>query len=340
VFTALALVLSRWVLRPLAGLSRAVAELTATLPPPRTPATVVTRHHGGPPELRAVAQSVDAMAAAVHDSTRAQRRLIDDTAHAMRNPLAALTIRLDSLEPAIPEPALPTYRGATREVERLTGLLDGLLTLAVAEGTDFDPATAPATAHCDAVQVAQDRIDAWRSAFDDAGMTLTSTPDPTANPTVTDPPDPDTPGEWHTSAAESGKSPHWCATQRADTAVSADVLAQILDVPLSNACRYAGPGTTTRLTVTTTPGQVTITVADNGIGVPATELDQLTTRFFRGSTATGRTGSGLGLPIADALVTSRHGTLTVRAADPHGLAVVITLPATTDQTSTGRETQR
>ncbi|WP_369640133.1 sensor histidine kinase, partial [Nocardia sp. JMUB6875] len=140
VFTALALVLSRWVLRPLAGLSSAVAELTATLPPSRTPATVVTRRHGGPPELRAVAQSVDAMAAAVHDSTRAQRRLIDDTAHAMRNPLAALTIRLDSLEPAIPEPAVATYRGATREVERLTGLLDGLLTLAVAERTEFDPA--------------------------------------------------------------------------------------------------------------------------------------------------------------------------------------------------------
>ncbi|WP_369640765.1 sensor histidine kinase, partial [Nocardia sp. JMUB6875] len=170
-------------------------------------------------------------------------------------------------------------------------------------------ATTPATAHCDAIQVAQDRIDAWRSAFDDAGMTLTA--------------------EWHTSAAESGKSPHWCATQRADTAVSADVLAQILDVPLSNACRYAGPGTTTRLTVTTDPGWVTITVADDGTGVPDSELGQLTTRFFRGSTATGRTGSGLGLPIADALVTSRHGRLTVRAADPHGLAVVITLPAAT-----------
>ncbi|MEC3956298.1 HAMP domain-containing sensor histidine kinase [Nocardia sp. CDC153] len=306
VFTGLALVLSRWVLRPLARLSGAVAELTASLPKPRTPA-IVTRRHGGPPELRAVAESVDSMAAAVRDSTRAQRRLVDDTAHAMRNPLAALTIRLDSLEPAIPDAAVATFRGATREVERLTGLLDGLLTLAVAEGRDFDPTTAPALERCDAVQVVRDRIDAWHNAFDDADMTLTLTPTPDTATTDTD--------------ASAALGSH------AETAVSAEVLAQILDVPLSNACRYAGAGTHTRVAVTTEPGWVRITVTDNGPGVAATELDQLTTRFFRGSAAAGVGGSGLGLPIAQALVTARHGTLTVETADPHGLAIVIRLPA-------------
>ncbi|QLY28407.1 HAMP domain-containing histidine kinase [Nocardia huaxiensis] len=286
--TALALLLARWVLRPLAGLSTAVSELTASLPSPHTPATM-TRRHGGPPELRAVAESVDTMAAAVRDSAAAQRRLIDDTAHAMRNPLAALTIRLDSLEPAIPANAAGTFHGATREVERLTGLLDGLLTLAVAEGRDL---TTPDT--CDATQIADDRIDAWRSAYDDAGMTLQHQPAPE---------DP------------------------ADTAVSAAVLAQILDVALSNSCRYAGPGATTRLAVTTTPGWVSLTVTDNGTGVPADELDRLTTRFYRGSSADGIGGSGLGLPIAAALTSARHGHLTLTAVEPHGLTVTIRLPA-------------
>ncbi|MFI1913898.1 sensor histidine kinase [Nocardia sp. NPDC020380] len=292
VFTALALVLSRWVLRPLAGLSGAVAELTATLPKPRG-GTPVTRRHGGPPELRAVAESFDSMATAVRDSALAQRRLVDDTAHAMRNPLAALTIRLDSLEPAIPEGAAPTFHGATREVERLTGLLDGLLTLAVAEGTDFDPATVPASEHCDAVQVVEDRIDAWRNAFEAAGMTLVQV---AGNPPT-------------------------------DAAISAEVLAQILDVPLSNACRYAGPAAVTRITITADPGEVVLTVADNGTGVAPGELDQLTTRFFRGESAAGVGGSGLGLPIAAALVNARHGTLTMEAVAPQGLAVIIRLPA-------------
>lgn len=289
VFTALALVLSRWVLRPLARLSDAVAALTATLPTPRTTATM-THHYGGPPEIRALAESVDTMALTVHDSIDAQHRLIADTAHAMRNPLAALTIRLDSLEAAIPATAAPTFQGASREAERLAGLLDDLLSLAVAEGADFDPAAAPA--HCDATQVAKDRLDAWHTAFERGGLTLTSG-----------------------------------GVDRADTAVSADVLAQILDVALSNSARYAGPGAHTRITVQRAGQEVTVAVTDDGVGVPATELDRLTTRFFRGESAHGTGGSGLGLPIAAALTKTSHGTLTVTGIDPHGLAVTVRFPA-------------
>ncbi|MCM6772443.1 response regulator [Nocardia sp. CDC159] len=84
-----------------------------------------------------------AVAAAVRDSQRAQRQIVADTAHAMRNPLTALTIRLDPLGPAIPDHAAATFRGAVTETDRLTSLLDGLLTRAdrlvpdVAAGTQF-----------------------------------------------------------------------------------------------------------------------------------------------------------------------------------------------------------
>ncbi|QIS09030.1 sensor histidine kinase [Nocardia arthritidis] len=297
-FTLLALTLSRWVLRPLAALSHAVAELTATLPKPRPDAPVpvsIARRHGGPPEMRKVAESFDVMALAVADSVDAQRQLVADTAHAMRNPLAALTIRLDSLECDIPERARATFRGASAEVDRLTALLDGLLNLAVAETpAAFDVAHngAEADNHCDAVQVVADRIDAWHSAYESAGQKLTSA----------------------------------TVMAHADVAVSADVLAQILDVPLSNSSRYAGPGAHVVVTVVTDLVWVTIMVRDNGSGVPDGEIDKLTTRFFRGSTAPAG-GSGLGLPIAAALTQARGGTLTVEAGQPQGLSVVIRLPA-------------
>ncbi|MEV6135786.1 HAMP domain-containing sensor histidine kinase [Nocardia sp. NPDC051990] len=297
VFTMLALSLARWVLRPLAALSQAVAELTATLPKPRAEAAAhvsIARHHGGPPEMRAVAESFDAMALAVADSADAQRQLVADTAHAMRNPLAALMIRLDSLESGIPESAVATFRGAGAEVERLTALLDGLLSLAVAETpaafeaarTSSDPEN-----YCDAVQVAADRVDAWYSAYENAGQDL----------------------RVQSQVAE------------ADTAVSADALAQILDVPLSNSCSYAGPDTKTVIVVDAEPGWVTVTVCDNGSGVEPAEIDKLTTRFFRGSGASSG-GSGLGLPIAAALAQARGGTLSVRPVQPHGLAIQIRLP--------------
>ncbi|MFI9412635.1 sensor histidine kinase [Nocardia gamkensis] len=296
-FVLLAVTIGRWVLRPLAALSHGVAELTATLPKPRAgtiaPVSIAGRY-GGPPEMRALVESFDAMALAVADSADAQRQLVADTAHAMRNPLAALTIRLDSLEPAIPAGAASTFRGAGAEVDRLTALLDGLLSLAVAETpAAFDMAhTAEGDDRCDAVQVAADRFDAWCSAFEAAGQRLRVPP----------------------------------MTERADVAVPADVLAQMLDVPLSNATRYAGAGAHVDLVVATEPGWVTVTVRDDGIGVPPDEIDKLTTRFFRGSSA-GSGGSGLGLPIAAALAQARGGVLTVVATRPHGLAVSVRLPA-------------
>ncbi|MEU2121842.1 sensor histidine kinase [Nocardia niwae] len=315
-FVLLAVTIGRWVLRPLAALSHGVAELTATLPKPRAdtvaPVSIAGRY-GGPPEMRALAESFDAMVLAVADSADAQRQLVADTAHAMRNPLAALTIRLDSLEPAIPASAAGTFRGAGAEVDRLTALLDGLLTLAVAETpAAFDVArTTEGDDQCDAVQVAADRFDAWCSAFEAAGQELRVAP-PTARAATPD------------DAVDTGSAAG--AAEHAEVAVPADVLAQMLDVPLSNATRYAGAGSRVELNVTTEPDWVTVTVHDDGVGVLPTEIDKLTTRFFRGSSA-GTGGSGLGLPIAAALAQAHGGVLTVAAVRPHGLAVTVRLPA-------------
>lgn len=306
VFVLLALVLSRWVLRPLAAMSNAVAELTATLPKPRGRAPI-TRRYGGPPEVRALAESVDAMATAVADSADAQHQLVADTAHAMRNPLAALTIRLDSLESAVPASAAATFRGATTEVERLTALLDDLLQLAVAEAPASFGTVACAEEHCDPAQVAADRVDAWTSAFDDAGIRLTATPTDDS-PTATVRPGP--------------------GADRVEAAISAAALAQILDVALSNSCRYAGSGAHTIVGVTAGPDGVTVRVADDGPGAAPDELDRLTARFFRGSTAAAG-GTGLGLSIAQALAKARGGTLSVEAVHPHGLAVLVRVPAVT-----------
>ncbi|MBF6083621.1 sensor histidine kinase [Nocardia cyriacigeorgica] len=363
VFVLLALVVSRWVLRPLAAMSDAVAELTATLPRPRPDpapepadraghsrsaqdgkaapagsaveqrsepqqapaepgAAPITRRYGGPPEVRALAESVDAMAAAVADSADAQRQLVADTAHAMRNPLAALTIRLDSLEAAIPASASATFRGASAEVDRLTALLDALLELAVAEAPAAFGTAASPEERCDATEVVADRIDSWTAAFADAGMTLT------AGSRVVDAHG----GEaGPTDAVRGGR----LAGEDRDTggrddthgaAISAAALAQILDVALSNSCRYAGPGAHTVVDVLTEPSWVIVRVRDDGAGVDPAEIDKLTARFFRGSAAVAG-GTGLGLSIAHALAKARGGTLTVEPVLPHGLGVVIRLPA-------------
>jgi len=74
--------------------------------------------------------------------------------------------------------------------------------------------------------------------------------------------------------------------------------------------------------------RATITVRDTGIGIPDTELDQLSTRFFRASTATSASvpGIGLGLAITKAIVVAHRGRLDVTSEVGIGTAFTVDLP--------------
>jgi len=279
-------------------LSDGVAELTGRLPEARsdaTPDATIAHRYGGPPEIRELAQSFDAMAIAVVDSADAQRQLVADTAHKLRNPLAALQIRLDSLAPSIPDEAQSTFGHAGREVERLGSLLDGMLRLAVAESpTRFERAAGARSDDpdhpdsCNAALVVHDRVDAWAAAFASAGMELES------------------------------------RVESVEVAMSADSLTQVLDATLSNCCRYAGEGARTEVTIRQLDsGAAEIVVSDNGNGVRPEDIARLTERFFRGDR--GQDGSGLGLSIVKAVTGSHRAQLTITAAVPHGLRVAMTI---------------
>ena len=88
--------LTRWVLRPLNGLERAVAEMTEGIAGP--PADVA-----GPPELRHFTSAFNTMAQVVRASLDRQRRLVADASHQLRNPLAAVRLRADSLDDYVAE---------------------------------------------------------------------------------------------------------------------------------------------------------------------------------------------------------------------------------------------
>ncbi|WP_330179080.1 HAMP domain-containing histidine kinase [Nocardia sp. NBC_01503] len=304
VFGGLALVLSGWILRPVSELIRNVEALTATLPVSgRTPRTA-PGSDDGPREILELADAVGALTHAVAESAAAERRHVADTAHSMRNPLAALSVRLEALQPAIAGGrAESTFASIVSEVDRLTGLLDDLLAEAVAEavaearqscGTGELVAAAPET--CDAVSVAEDRVEAWHAAFARAGMALTvELQVPTAR-------------------------------MRAP----AQILTQILDVALSNSARYAGAGAHATVVVAQESDSAVISVRDNGIGVPQDELDRLTTRFFRGGNAAAG-GSGLGLPIAATLAGKHGGLFFLDTAETGGLVVTVSFPAVLDR---------
>ncbi|MGH4008205.1 MAG: HAMP domain-containing protein [Pseudonocardiaceae bacterium] len=89
-FVLLALVVARWVLRPLAELERGVLAVAAG----RQGAHVAPG--GGPPELRALTASFNQMSDAVAAAADQERQLVADASHQLRNPMAALRLRVDA----------------------------------------------------------------------------------------------------------------------------------------------------------------------------------------------------------------------------------------------------
>ncbi|MFF4326017.1 ATP-binding protein [Streptomyces sp. NPDC001591] len=173
-FAAAALVasgISRWLMRPLLDLDRAVERLAAGSLKARAVSDT------GPPELRSLRRHFNGMAEAVADSLGRQRDFVADASHQLRNPLATLVLQLENVEPHIsPGPGLAEHARALDEAERLEELLDGLLALARVESGAAEPAEQ------DLAAAAGGRVEAWMPVFRAAGLTLTAGPLPHALP--------------------------------------------------------------------------------------------------------------------------------------------------------------
>jgi PAS domain S-box-containing protein len=73
-------------------------------------------------------------------------------------------------------------------------------------------------------------------------------------------------------------------------------------------------------------------IADHGIGVPAGELDDLGTRFYRATNAVEEfsSGTGLGLAVSKAIVDEHGGWLAISSVEGHGTTVTATFPCSDD----------
>ena len=94
----------------------------------------------------------------------------------------------------------------------------------------------------------------------------------------------------------------------------------------ANAIRYAGPGTTARLSVETVDGAVVLRIADDGVGVDESDLPRLFERFYRADRSRASRGTGLGLAIVKHVVASAGGTVEARGVQGSGLEVRCVFP--------------
>jgi signal transduction histidine kinase len=246
----------------------------------------------GPPQVRSLARQFNHMAGRLAELVEAQGRFVADASHQLRSPLTALRLRLENLEAGAKGDAAEGIAAAGQEVQRLSRLVDGLLTLSRAGGDE------PERRPVDVGDVIEGRCDAWSALAAERHIDLTPAVDEDL--------------------------------RRTALLVPGD-LDQILDNVLANAVEVSPPGGRISVQLTAKDAHhFELHVVDQGPGMTADDRRRAFDRFWQGAGSNGG-HSGLGLAIVRQLAARNDVLVELRQATPTGLDAVITLTAASDR---------
>lgn len=284
-------ILARSLSRPLARLGVVVGALGAG------DLTARASEERGPPQIRMLAREFNHMATRLSEVVSAQSRFVADASHQLRSPLTALRLRLENLEAESSPEGADGIAAAGREVQRLSRIVDGLLTLGRA-GADEPPRD-----HLEVRSVITERCQAWSALADEKRVGLV--------------------------ALGTTQAPVMARLVPGD-------LDQILDNLLANALE-ATPEDSTIAVQLDSPrdNRVRIHVIDQGPGMSDAERARAFDRFWSGSRA-GSGRSGLGLAIVAQLAARNDASVELLDARPRGLDAVVTLAVATVSAVTAR----
>jgi signal transduction histidine kinase len=285
-------------LRPVEGLRRGAEEISGSDASRRLPVPP------GRDEVQRLAVTLNSMLGRLEAAGDRQRAFVADAAHELRSPLASLRTQLEVAQHLGAKARWSrTADGALLDVGRLARLVDDLLLLAQLDERGAAPVLR-------------------RTRVDLAGLVAGTV---AAAPGGSD---------GHSDGA--GPAPAAGGRRPAEVVVSVDgpavvdgdpeALRRVLTNLVDNATRHAR----SRVVVAAAraAGTVTVTVTDDGPGIPPADRDRVFDRFTRLDDARSRDagGTGLGLPIVRELVLAHGGTVTLDDAGP-GLRVAVRIPA-------------
>jgi signal transduction histidine kinase len=276
------MLLARSLSRPLARLESVVTRLG------EGDLAVRAKADSGPPQVRSLARQFNHMAGRLSELVDAQSRFVADASHQLRSPLTALRLRLENLELSSPGPSRAGVAAAGREVQRLSRLVDGLLTLSHADGAE------PPRRQVDVAEVIEDRCDAWSALADERRVELDA---------------------------------RYQDSDRHQALLIGGDLDQILDNLLANALDASSEGGRIRVELLgPEPGWLEVHVTDEGPGMSEDDRRRAFDRFWQGATTAGG-HSGLGLAIVRQLTLRNDAIVELLPGEPTGLVARIRMPA-------------
>jgi signal transduction histidine kinase len=231
-------------------------------------------------------------AAPVERARREQLDFTADASHELRTPISVIEAEVGLA--LLVERDAESYRAALErvagETQRLRGIVDELMLLARADA--LQPADLDQT--CDAGPVVAECASRFSAVLARRG------------------------GELRLEVAD----------RQLGVRLPAEWLDRLVSVLVDNACRYAGEGGTVRVSATAGAGRVELAVDDSGPGIESAERQAVLRRFHRAAHSAG--GAGLGLAIADAIVTSTGGRLEIGESNLGGASVLASWPIVED----------
>ena len=112
-------------------------------------------------------------------------------------------------------------------------------------------------------------------------------------------------------------------------------LQQVFDNLLDNAAKFTDPGGEIALSCALDGPSITISVTDNGVGIPPSQIDAIFDRFFQADNHSSRRkrGQGLGLAICKHLVETHGGRIWAESTPGVGTTMYVELPLFTPDAS-------
>lgn len=101
-------------------------------------------------------------------------------------------------------------------------------------------------------------------------------------------------------------------------------LRQVFINIIDNALKYTEPGGAIDILAERNDSSVTISVADSGVGIAPEDLPKVKQKFYKANST--KHGSGIGLAVADEIISMHGGLLEVESELGYGTTVTITLP--------------
>jgi two-component system phosphate regulon sensor histidine kinase PhoR len=232
----------------------------------------------------------DQSEAVAYQELRSQ--FVANVSHELRTPLTGLRGLLEALDdPQMdPETRRDFVSRASSETQRLEALIKDILFLSELETTPG----LPSSSRSDLAQAAAATVADLQRVAEEHGVRL------------------------ELDAGEAAWTP---LTDR----MAATVVRNLVE----NAVKYAGPGATAATTVRRDGEVVTLTVADDGAGIPERHLPHVFERFYRADPSRSKRlgGTGLGLSIVKHIAERFGGRAEASSREGFGTTVIVTLPA-------------